>query len=83
MFFRKKHTLREKYDEHLYKTMEKLKKEWLHQTHIYTLSAEDTDALDILRKLSQAKYFYLFTEAKERHLTGSYTKENARSKRTR
>jgi len=70
MFFRRKNQLKKQYDALLLDTMSHLKTDWEKQKKIQKLVHEDTPDLYVQRKLSEAKYFYLFKEAKIRNLRG-------------
>ena len=83
MFFRKRKSLKEKYDDSLYQTMEQLKEEWAYQERLHKLTKEHTEESDIVKKLAKTTYFYLFKEAKVRNLTGSPERISLHNKESR
>ncbi|MDQ0216533.1 hypothetical protein J2S13_002993 [Oikeobacillus pervagus] len=68
MFFKRKNKLRDKYDRLLIIQMEKAKKNWFQQRELQRLSVEQTDEMICLTKIAEAKYFFLFREAKKRRI---------------
>lgn len=66
MIFRKKPTLKETYDAQLIQTMEELKEEWKQHQRMEELMRESTFESYMEKKIAEAKYFYLFKEAKIR-----------------
>lgn len=66
--FRKK-KLRKEYDQKLIDVMEITKEDWLRQKHLENLSYEQSEDLRCGTLLAQAKYFFLFREAKLRKVS--------------
>ncbi|PLS14630.1 DUF2508 domain-containing protein [Bacillus sp. M6-12] len=66
MFFHRKGWLRKEYDQRLITQMEKLKTNWMIQKSLLEKSVEPSDLVIIQTKIAEAKYFYLFKEAKHR-----------------
>lgn len=69
MFFRRKGKLRKEFDEKLLVQFNQLKKEWLSEKSIIDKSFDPSDEVLCGAKLTEAKYFFLFKEAKERNIT--------------
>ncbi|WP_050613546.1 YaaL family protein [Bacillus testis] len=68
MFYRRKGWLRKEYDEKLLAEMAELKQTWLNQKALLEKCVEPTDELVLETKMAEAKYFYLFKEAKYRQV---------------
>lgn len=68
MFFRKKGKLRKEFDEKLLVQFSHLKKEWLNDKSLLDKSFDPSDEVISEAKLSEAKYFFLFKEAKQRKI---------------
>ncbi|UQZ75198.1 DUF2508 domain-containing protein [Niallia circulans] len=68
MFFRKKGKLRKEFDEKLLVQFSHLKKEWLNDKNLLDKSFDPSDEVISGAKLSEAKYFFLFKEAKQRKI---------------
>ncbi|OXS73119.1 YaaL family protein [Domibacillus enclensis] len=68
MFFRKKKSLRSHYDDRLIDLLDHSKEEWFKHRELLRLSFEQNDELEAQTKASQAKYFFLFREAKKRQI---------------
>ncbi len=66
--FRKK-KLRKEYDQKLIDVMEMTREDWLRQRHLENLSYEQSEDLRCGTLLAQAKYFFLFREAKIRKIS--------------
>ncbi|MCX2839834.1 YaaL family protein [Salinimicrobium sp. MT39] len=72
MFFRKKGWLRKEYDEKLLLQIEELKSNWKNQSTLVEKSFDITEEAISDAKLAEAKYFFLFKEAKKRNVTVRY-----------
>ncbi|AGY80922.1 YaaL family protein [Carnobacterium inhibens] len=70
MLFKKKQVLRKEYDEALLKLMTETKSKWEYAKRIEHSVIEKDSLLFAQTKLAEAKYFYLFKEAKKRHIKG-------------
>ncbi|OLN21126.1 hypothetical protein BTO30_16595 [Domibacillus antri] len=68
MFFRKKQKLSAAYDEKLIVLLDRSQKEWFQHRELLRLSFEQNDELEAQTKAAQAKYFFLFREAKKRKI---------------
>ncbi|KUP03891.1 hypothetical protein Q73_16400 [Bacillus coahuilensis m2-6] len=68
MIFSKKHKLRKEYDEQLIQLMRSTRDQWNHKKEIEEISIEKTFELLCERKIAEAKYFFLFKEAKHRKI---------------
>ncbi|MBM7588373.1 hypothetical protein JOC86_004986 [Bacillus pakistanensis] len=68
MFFRKKGKLRKEYNEKLISVLDEAKQEWVQQRSIEEMSVEPTFEVHCHTKISEAKYFFLFREAKNRKI---------------
>ncbi|MFP3721640.1 YaaL family protein [Niallia circulans] len=68
MFFRRKGKLRKEFDEKLLVQFSHLKKEWLNDKSLLDKSFDPSDEVISESKLSEAKYFFLFKEAKQRKI---------------
>lgn len=68
MFFHKKRRLRKQFDEKLMMEMDELKTKWQNKTAILERSFDPPEEVKITQKLSEAKYFFLFHEAKKRQI---------------
>lgn len=68
MFFRKKQKMNETYDEKLIELLNRSQKEWFQHRELLRLSFEQNNELEAQTKAAQAKYFFLFREAKKRHI---------------
>lgn len=69
--FRKKSKLRQEYNEQLLSLMNRQKESWEKYKQMEEIIVEEHPKLTAERKLAQAKYFYLFKEAKIRQIRGS------------
>ena len=74
MFFRRKQQLKKKYDGLLIDTMASLQRECKSQNYLQKLTQEETADAYAERKLAEAKYFYLFKEAKARNIRADLSK---------
>ncbi|CAI9395267.1 MULTISPECIES: YaaL family protein [Bacillaceae] len=68
MFFQRKGKLRKDFDEKLLVQFNHLKKEWLNDKSLLDKSFDPSDEVISAAKLSEAKYFFLFKEAKQRKI---------------
>lgn len=69
MFFRKKGWLRKEYDKKLLNQLDSLKVEWKNQRSLIEKSFDPSAESISEAKLAEAKYFYLFKEAKKRNVS--------------
>ncbi|WML50354.1 YaaL family protein [Neobacillus sp. PS3-34] len=69
MFFRRKGWLRKEYDEKLLQHMNDFKCEWQQQKMLLEKSFDPSEEVICQSKLAEAKYFFLFKEAKHRNIT--------------
>ncbi|MCA1042605.1 YaaL family protein [Bacillus infantis] len=69
MFFRKKGRLRNEFDEQLLGQLNSLKDEWYNQKRLLEKSFDPSAEVMAQTKLAEAKYFYLFKEAKARKIS--------------
>ncbi|AGX02072.1 MULTISPECIES: YaaL family protein [Bacillaceae] len=69
MFFRKKGKLRNEFDEQLLMQLNSLKDEWYNQKRLLEKSFDPSAEVLAQTKLAEAKYFYLFKEAKARKIS--------------
>ncbi|WP_071458783.1 YaaL family protein [Bacillus massilinigeriensis] len=69
MFFSRKKKLRKEFDEKLLNQLEILKHDWNNQRTLMEKSFDPSDEFIAEAKLAEAKYFYLFKEAKERKVS--------------
>lgn len=68
MFFQRKGKLRKEFDEKLLVQSSHLKQEWLNDKTLLDKSFDPSDEVICGAKLSEAKYFFLFKEAKQRKI---------------
>jgi hypothetical protein len=68
MFFRKKGKLKREYDQTLLQTLEEAKHNWNQQRSIDEMSVDYNLNLHCSSKIAEAKYFFLFREAKHRKI---------------
>ncbi|MBM7694788.1 hypothetical protein JOC77_004265 [Peribacillus deserti] len=68
MFFRRKGWLRKEYDQRLIDQLEELKRSWLNQKALLEKSVDPSHDIVCRTKIAEAKYFYLFKEAKKRQV---------------
>ncbi|WP_416829682.1 YaaL family protein [Ectobacillus polymachus] len=68
MLFHKKGNLRREYDQKLLALLEELKIDWARQKHILDQSVETSEDVMYYVHLSEAKYFYMLKQAKNRKL---------------
>lgn len=73
MLFKKKYALRREYDAALLKLMTETKGKWEYAKRIEHSVIEKDSLLFAQTKLAEAKYFYLFKEAKKRNIKGDTT----------
>ncbi|EIJ80124.1 hypothetical protein PB1_07182 [Bacillus methanolicus PB1] len=71
MFFwrRRKGWLRKEFDEKLIWQLEELKKQWENQKSLVEKSFDPSEDVICHTKLAEAKYFFLFKEAKQRKIS--------------
>ncbi|KIL52646.1 YaaL family protein [Jeotgalibacillus soli] len=68
MLFRKTGKLKKEYDDQLIQLMTRTREDWQHQKGMVNLSVEISQQLSAASKLAEAKYFYLFKEARHRKI---------------
>ncbi|OMP66782.1 hypothetical protein BTO28_10460 [Domibacillus epiphyticus] len=66
--FRRKQKMNAAYDEKLIELLGRSRKEWFQHRELLRLSFEQNDELEAQTKAAQAKYFFLFREAKKRKI---------------
>jgi len=69
MLFRRKGKLRKEFDEKLLIQFSNMKKDWLNDKSLLDKSFDPSDEVICAARLTEAKYFFLFKEAKERRIT--------------
>jgi hypothetical protein len=69
MLFRKKGKLRNEFDDRLLGQLNSLKEEWYNQKRLLEKSFDPSAEIMAQTKLAEAKYFYLFKEAKARKIS--------------
>ncbi|WP_445493211.1 YaaL family protein [Niallia sp. 03133] len=69
MLFRRKGKLRKEFDEKLLVQFKHLKQDWLNEKSLLDKSFDPSDEVLCAARLTEAKYFFLFKEAKERKVT--------------
>lgn len=69
MFFRRKGWLRKLYDEKLLLQIEETKQSWHQQKKLLEKSLDPSEEVICQTKLAEAKYFFLFKEAKARKIS--------------
>lgn len=75
MGWKKKYRLRKEYDDSLLLLMKKLREDWEMSKRIERSSIEKDGQLFAQTKLAEAKYFYLFKEARKRKIKGDLTEK--------
>ncbi|HWJ76875.1 MAG TPA: YaaL family protein [Niallia sp.] len=68
MLFQRKGKLRKEFDEKLLVQFNHSKKEWLNDKSLLDKSFDPSDDVICAAKLTEAKYFFLLKEAKERSI---------------
>ncbi|WP_050184506.1 YaaL family protein [Domibacillus robiginosus] len=68
MFFRKKQSVRSVYDDKLICLLNQARADWFKNRDLLRLSFEQNNELEAQTKAAQAKYFFLFREAKKRQI---------------
>ncbi|KAF0821775.1 YaaL family protein [Cytobacillus firmus] len=68
MFFRRKKWLRSEFDEKLLEQLNRLKTDWNNQKSLVEKSFDPSPEAISQAKLAEAKYFFLFREAKKRNV---------------
>ncbi|GLB62036.1 YaaL family protein [Cytobacillus sp. NCCP-133] len=66
MFFKRKWWLRKEFDEKLLEQLNRLKADWNNQKSLVEKSFDPSPEAVSQAKLAEAKYFFLFKEAKQR-----------------
>ncbi len=66
MFFKRKGWLRKEFDEKLLEQLSRLKADWNNQKSLTEKSFDPSPEAISQAKLAEAKYFFLFKEAKKR-----------------
>lgn len=69
MFFRRKGWLRKEYNEKLLLQLEETKQNWHQQKRLLEKCLEPSEEVICYTKLAEAKYFFLFKEAKYRQVS--------------
>lgn len=69
MLFRKKKWLRTEFDQKLMDQLNAVKTQWNHQKILVQRSFDPSDEFITEAKLAEAKYFFLFKEAKHRKIS--------------
>lgn len=64
--------LKRNYDERLLTLMNKQKKMWEHGKQLEAIVVDEHPEGRVQQKIQQAKYFYLFKEARIRKIEGNY-----------
>ncbi|PRY82567.1 YaaL family protein [Alkalibacterium olivapovliticus] len=73
-FFRKKHQLKNEYDQKLITLIKKQRQLYEAGKHLDNIMIKENSTWEAESKLQKAKYFYLFKEARIRHLKGDHLK---------
>ncbi|MEW9503295.1 YaaL family protein [Jeotgalibacillus marinus] len=68
MLFRKKGKLKQEFDDRLVKLMKSTRDDWHRQKNMAEMSFEKSPQIVAVEKLAEAKYFYLFKEARNRKI---------------
>ncbi|PAE22693.1 MULTISPECIES: YaaL family protein [Bacillaceae] len=68
MFFRRKKWLRSEFDEKLLEQLNRLRTDWNNQKSLVEKSFDPSPEAISQAKLAEAKYFFLFREAKKRNV---------------
>ncbi|KML38135.1 YaaL family protein [Cytobacillus firmus] len=68
MFFRRKKWLRSEFDEKLLEQLNRLKTDWNNQKSLVEKSFDPSPEAISQAKLAEARYFFLFREAKKRNV---------------
>ncbi|PLR89850.1 YaaL family protein [Bacillus sp. T33-2] len=69
MLFRKKGWLRKEFDQKLLAQLNELKARWNNQKSLVEKSFDPSEEFMCEAKMAEAKYFFLFKEAKARHIS--------------
>ncbi len=69
MFFRKKGWLRKEFDDKLLSQIEEIKQNWRQQKLLLDKCVDPSNEVISQAKLAEAKYFFLFKEAKARRIS--------------
>lgn len=69
MFFRRKGWLRKEFDEKLFSQIEGVRTNWANQRSLVAKSIDPSDEILCQSKLTDAIYFYLIKEAKNRKIS--------------
>ncbi|TFD96293.1 MULTISPECIES: YaaL family protein [Jeotgalibacillus] len=68
MLFRKKGKLKQEFDDKLVDLMHDTRDEWQQQKGLAEMSLEKSPQLIAAEKMAEARYFYLFKEARHRKI---------------
>ncbi|WP_163145276.1 YaaL family protein [Bacillus sp. 22-7] len=68
MFFRRRKWLRSEFDEKLLEQLNRLKTDWNNQKSLVEKSFDPSPEAISQAKLAEARYFFLFREAKKRNV---------------
>ncbi|MBT2685499.1 YaaL family protein [Bacillus sp. ISL-37] len=69
MLFRKKKWLRKEFDHKLLEQLDSMKRTWNNQKLLVERSFDPSEEFITEAKIAEAKYFFLFKEAKHRKIT--------------
>lgn len=69
MLFRRRGWLRKEYNERLLNQLNLMKSEWNREKNMVEKSFDPSDDIICQSKITEAKYFFLFKEAKMRNIT--------------
>ncbi|ESU34574.1 hypothetical protein G3A_00320 [Bacillus sp. 17376] len=69
MLFRKKNWLRKEFDHKLLEQLDSMKRNWNNQKLLVERSFDPSEEFISEAKIAEAKYFFLFKEAKHRKIT--------------
>ncbi|GLY12925.1 YaaL family protein [Bacillus badius] len=69
MFFRKKAKLHAAYNTQLIQLLEQSRQEWFKHRELLRLSFEPNEELAAQTKMYEARYFFLFREARKRNIS--------------
>ncbi|WP_394239589.1 YaaL family protein [Niallia oryzisoli] len=69
MFFRRKGWLRAEFDEKLLVQLNRLKREWDHQSTLTKKSFDPFGEMELQTRLARTKYLLLLREAKKRNIS--------------
>lgn len=69
MFFRRKYSLRNEFDDKLLNRLQEYKDDWQQQKTLLEKSFDPSEEVICQTKLAEAKYIFIFKEAKYRNIT--------------